>query len=193
MKREANFANLRCPWGQTRDQAIQNFHDHEWGKLNLEDQHLFEMLVLQLFESGLSWRVILHKRGNFRRAFKQFDPVQVARISKEEVEELMLDASIIRNRTKIEGAIKNARAVVKVQQENGSLARYLQKMVPAPIMHEPEIFEDVPTSSDLSKNLAKQMRQDGFYFVGPTITYSYLQAVGLINDHIACCPFKHEG
>lgn len=193
MKQEANYANLRCPWGQTRDQVIQNFHDHEWGKLDLNDRHLFEMLVLQLFQSGLSWRVILHKRENFRKAFKNFSPAQVAQISKEEVEELMQDASIIRNRIKIEGAIKNARAVVNIQAKEGSFAKYLQKMVPEQIVHRPEIFEDVPTSSELSKTIAKQMRQDGFYFVGPTITYSYLQSIGLINDHINCCPFKYEG
>lgn len=193
LKKQPTLANLRCPWGQTRDQVIQNFHDHEWGKLNLSEKHLFEMLILQLFQSGLNWRVILHKRANFRRAFQDFDPEKIAAMTEEDVSRLASDASIIRNRHKIEGAIKNARAVLKIRAKYGSLAKYLQKLVPAQIMHEPEIFEDVPTSSDLSKEVAKQMKADGFYFVGPTITYSYLQTVGLINDHIACCPFKRHG
>lgn len=190
---KTNMANLRCPWGQTRDEIIQNFHDHEWGKTNLNDQYLFEMLILQLFQSGLNWRVILHKRENFRTAFKNFDPQAVAAISDYEVNQMLLDSSIIRNRTKIEAAIKNAKAFVKIQNEHGSFAKYLQKKIPTQIMHNPEIFEDVPCSSNITLELAKQMKEDGFFFVGPVIIYSYLQSIGLINDHIECCPFKYEG
>ncbi|RVU71039.1 MULTISPECIES: DNA-3-methyladenine glycosylase I [Lactobacillus] len=190
---QPNFANLRCPWGQTRDEIIQNFHDHEWGKMKLEDQYLFEMLVLQLFQSGLNWRVILHKRENFRKAFKDFDPVAVASITEREVNRLVGDASIIRNRRKIESAIQNAKAILMIQAKYGSFAKFLQEMVPMQIMHNPEIFEDVPTSSDVAKNVAQKMKEEKFVFVGPTIIYSYLQSIGLINDHIECCPFKYQG
>lgn len=190
---KTNLANLRCPWGQTRDELMQKFHDHEWGKINLNDQYLFEMLVLQLFQSGLNWQVILHKRENFRQAFKNFKPEAVAQISDLEVNQMLFDSSIIRNRAKIEAAIKNAKAVVKVQQQYGSFAKYLQETVPTQIMHNPEIFEDVPNSSSLTFDLAKKMKKDGFFFVGPVIIYSYLQSIGLINDHLECCPFKYEG
>lgn len=191
--KQANFANLRCPWGQTRDNVIQAFHDHEWGKLNLEDQYLYEMLVLQLFESGLNWRVILHKRENFRQAFANFNVQKVAAFTDKEINTLMADASIIRNRLKIKAAITNAQAVINAQAQHGSFAKYLQKIIPSQITHNPEIFEDVPVTSDLAKKLANRMRADGFFFVGPVIIYSYLQCIGLINDHIECCPFKYEG
>lgn len=193
MLNQTHLANLRCPWGQTRDEIIQAFHDHEWGKLNLEDKYLYEMLVLQLFESGLNWRVILHKRENFRKAFMNFEPAAVAQFTEKNILTLMNDTSIIRNRMKIEAAIKNAQAVLTIKEEHGSFAKYLQKIIPVQIMHNPEIFEDVPVSNDLAKQLATRMKADGFFFVGPVIIYSYLQCIGLINDHIECCPFKHEG
>lgn len=193
MTKQKHFANLRCPWGQTRDETIQDFHDHEWGKLNLEDNYLYEMLVLQLFQSGLNWRVILHKRENFRQAFENFDPNTVAKFNEAKIITLMKDASIIRNRMKIEATIKNAKAVLAIKEEHGSFAKYLQKVIPSQIVHNPEIFEDVPVSNDLAKQLATRMKADGFFFVGPVIIYSYLQCIGLINDHIECCPFKHEG
>lgn len=190
---KTNIANLRCPWGQTRDEIIRNFHDHEWGKLNLDENYLFEMLVLQLFQSGLNWRVILHKRENFRKAFKDFDPVKVAALTEAEIKELLEDASIIRNRIKINAAIRNAKAMLIVQASYGSFAKYLQSMIPAQITHNAEIYEDVPISSDLSKKIAAKMKGDGFFFVGPVIIYSYLQSIGLINDHLECCPFKYHG
>lgn len=190
---ENRIMNLRCPWSQTRDELVQAFHDHEWGKLNLDDDYLFEMLVLQLFQSGLNWRVILHKRENFRKAFKNFDPVAVASLTDDEVSGLTQDASIIRNQTKIEAAIKNAKAVLVVQAKYGSFAKYLQSMIPNQIVHHPEIFEDVPMTNEVAQGLAKQMKKDGFFFVGPVIIYSYLQSVGLVNDHLECCPCKYQG
>lgn len=190
---QANFANLRCPWGQTRDEVIQQFHDHEWGKIKLEDNYLYEMLVLQLFQSGLNWRVILHKRENFRKAFKNFDPAEVAQMTELDVNHLLDDSSIIRNRRKIEAAIQNAKAVLIIQAKYGSFAKFLQHSIPMQIMHRPEIFEDVPTSNDIAKKLAQKMKRENFNFVGPVIIYSYLQNIGLINDHIECCPFKYNG
>lgn len=188
-----NLANLRCPWGQTRDEIIQEFHDHEWGKMKLEDNYLFEMLVLQLFQSGLNWRVILHKRENFRHAFKNFDPALVAAMTELEVNQLMSDSSIIRNRRKIEAAIQNAKAVLMIEAKYGSFAKFIQSSIPTQIVHNPEIFEDVPTSSEIATALAKEMKKEKFIYIGPIITYSYLQSIGLINDHIECCPFKYQG
>ena len=190
---QPNIANLRCPWGQTRDEFIQNFHDHEWGKLNLDDNYLFEMLTLQLFQSGLNWRVILNKRDNFRKAFKNFDPAIVATFTEQDITDLVNDDSIIRNRRKIEAAVQNAKSILIVSAKYGSFAKYLQDVIPVQIVHDPEIYEDVPYSSDLSKKLSWQMKADGFVFVGPIVIYSYLQSIGLINDHIECCPFKYEG
>ena len=190
---QTNIANLRCPWGQTRDEIIQEFHDHEWGKLKLDDNYLYEMLVLQLFQSGRNWRVILHKRENFRKAFKDFDPVKVAALTDKEINDMCNDSSIIRNRRKIEAAVKNAKSVIIVSAKYGSFAKYLQNIIPVQIVHDPEIYEDVPYSSDLSTKLSLQMKADGFFFVGPIVIYSYLQSIGLINDHIECCPFKYEG
>lgn len=188
-----NFeANLRCPWGQTRDNIIKDFHDYEWGKLNLDDNYLYEMLVLQLFQSGLNWRVILHKRENFRQAFKNFDPFAVAEFDSAMVSKLMNDASIIRNQLKINAAIQNAKAVLIIKAKYGSFAKYLQTMLPTQIMHQPEIIEDIELSSALSKKIANQMKKDSFFFVGPVIIYSYLQTIGLINDHLECCPFKYK-
>lgn len=189
----ANLANLRCPWGQTRDEFMQNFHDHEWGKLKLDERYLFEMLVLQLFQSGLNWRVILHKRENFRKAFAGFDPEIIANFTEANVQQLLDNSGIIRNRMKIEATIKNAKAVLAIQAKYGSFAKYLQQNIPNQIVHNPEIFEDVPTTSALAQKLARQMRADGFFFVGPVIIYSYLQSIGLINDHLECCPFKYQG
>lgn len=191
--KKTNSENLRCPWSQTRDQLLRDFHDHEWGKLNLDDDYLFEMLILQLFQSGLNWRVILHKRENFRKAFKNFDPVGVATLTEQEVGDLMLDSSIIRNHIKINATIKNAKAVLIVQAKYGSFAKYLQSIIPTQIVHHPEIFEDIDVSNDLAKKLAAKMKEDGFFFIGPVIIYSYLQSVGLINDHLECCPAKYHG
>ncbi|KRN09921.1 DNA-3-methyladenine glycosylase I [Lactobacillus gigeriorum] len=188
-----NFANLRCPWGQTRSELLQNFHDHEWGKITLNDRYLYEMLVLQLFQSGLNWPVVLNKRENLRKAFKDFDPRAVAKFSASDVERLMNDQTIIRNRSKIEAAIKNARAILTVERNYGSFVKFIQETIPVQVVHHPEIFEDVPTSSDLSKQLARRMKKYDFFMVGPVIVYSYLQTIGLINDHVDCCPFKFEG
>lgn len=173
----------RCPWGDVKDKNMQAYHDHEWGKLNLDEHYLYEMLVLELCQSGLSWSTILHKRDNFRHAFKNFDVEKVAQMDGHDVGELMLDKGIIRNKLKINAAIKNARAILKVREEYGSFAKYLQNFIPSPIMHHPETVDEVPASNELSQKISKQMKKDGFFFVGPVIVYSYLQAIGLINDH----------
>lgn len=182
----------RCPWGSVEDTEMQNYHDHEWGKLNLDDQYLYEMLVLELFQSGLSWSTILHKRENFRHAFKNFEIEKVAQMDEHNIGELLLDKGIIRNKLKINAAIKNTRAILQMKEEYGSLAKYLQNFIPSPIMHHLETVSDVPVSNELSQRISKQMKKDGSFFVGPVIIYSYLQAIGLINDHLEDCDFKYR-
>ena len=184
---------LRCPWGDVKDETVRNYHDHEWAKLNLDDQYLYEMLVLELFQSGLSWSTILHKRENFRKAFKEFDVEKVAQMTDYDVGLLMQDKGIIRNHIKINAAIKNAKAILVVKQEYGSFAKYLQSFIPSPIVHHPDTIAEVPTTNDIAKQIAKQMKKDGFFFVGPVIIYSYLQGIGLINDHLEDCYFKNNG
>lgn len=188
---EANIT--RCPWGKSKDESMQNYHDHEWGKLNLDERYLYEMLVLELFQSGLSWSTILHKRKNFRAAFKDFDATQVAQFTEADVELLMHNKGIIRNRLKINAAIKNAQAILKVRENYDSFAKYLQQFVHTPIIHHPDAMDEIPAANDLSKKISKQMKKDGFSFVGPVVIYSFLQAVGLINDHIENCSFKYNG
>lgn len=186
-------AITRCPWGNQNDSLLKEYHDHEWGKLNLDERYLFEMLVLELFQSGLSWSTILHKRDNFRRAFKNFLPEEVAQMSDSDVQRLMQDKSIIRNKRKITAAIKNARALLVIDARYGNFAHYLQRFIKTPIVHHPLTSNDVPTTSAIAQNLASQMKKDGFSFVGPVIIYSFLQGIGLINDHLENCPFKFHG
>ena len=188
-----NTSIQRCSWGESNDKALQDYHDHEWGKLSLDDNYLYEMLILELFQSGLSWSTILHKRENFRKAFKNFDTAEVVQMTEEDMEDLMHDASIIRNRRKIHATVQNARAVLIIRKKYGSFAKYLQSFVKTPIIHHPENMAEVPAQSELSQKISKQMKKDGFTFVGPVVIYSYLQAIGLINDHLESCSFKFNG
>lgn len=183
----------RCPWGQTDDELMQNYHDHEWGKLNLDDDYLFEMLILELFQAGLNWNTILHKRENFRKAFKNFDVAAVAQMTDTELASLMQDTSIIRNKRKIAATVQNAKAVLISKEKYGSFAKYIQSFVATSIIHHPERMEDVPAKNEITAKMSKQMKKDGFNFVGPVTLYSYLQGIGLINDHLESCAFKFNG
>lgn len=183
----------RCPWSSTTDSLMEQYHDHEWGKLNLDESYLYEMLTLELFQSGLNWSVILHKRENFRRDFHNFIPAEVAQMDENDINDLMQDSSIVRNRQKITAAIKNARAILIIDATYGNFAHYLQTFCKTPIVHHPLTQEDVPSTNKIAQKMAKQMKKDGFSFVGPVILYSFLQAVGLINDHLEKCPFKYHG
>lgn len=183
----------RCPWSDHDDPLIKEYHDHEWGKLNLDEHYLYEMLLLESFQSGLSWSTILHKRAHFRTAFKNFVPEEVAQMSASAIEQLMQDKGIIRNKHKITAAINNARALLIIDAQYGSFAHYLQQFIKTPIMHHPQTSSEVPTTNKVAQKLAKQMKKDGFTFVGPVIIYSFLEGVGLINDHLENCPFKYHG
>ncbi|WP_282806432.1 DNA-3-methyladenine glycosylase I [Lactobacillus isalae] len=183
----------RCSWGNSKNPLYQKYHDQEWGKLNLDSNYLYEMLVLESFQSGLSWETILNKRENFKKAFANFDYHEVAKFNENDFERLMQDKEIVRNRLKINAAINNAKMLVKLEKENQTLGEFLTQFIPKPIMHHPRKMEDVPASDDLSKEVSKEMKKIGFKFVGPVTIYSFLQAIGLINDHLENCSFKNGG
>ena len=182
---------MRCSWGNSKNSLYRKYHDEEWGKLNLDLTYLYEMLVLESFQSGLSWETILNKRENFRKAFANFDYHKVAKFNEADFESLMQDKGIIRNRLKINAAINNAKVLVKLENNNQTFKQILTKFIPEPIIHHPKKMEDVPTSNELSNQISKEMKNLGFKFVGPITIYSFLQAVGLINDHIETCSFKN--
>lgn len=182
---------MRCSWGNSKNPLYQKYHDKEWGKLNIDSTYLYEMLVLESFQSGLSWETILNKRENFRKAFANFDYHEVAKFNEDDFERLMQDKGIVRNRLKINAAINNAKVLVKLENNNQTFKQILTEFIPKPINHHPKKMEDVPASNGLSNQISKEMKKRGFKFVGPVTIYSFLQAVGLINDHIEYCSFKN--
>lgn len=168
------------------------YHDTEWGLPQRDDRVLFEYIVLDTFQAGLSWQIILHKREGFRRAFKNFDPRKIAKMTDRDVRRLMKDASIIRNRLKIAGTIKNARAFLEIQKEFGSFGEYLWNMVGnRPIFHGHTRGSDIGARSPESDAISKDLKKRGFTFVGTTITYAFMQGAGLINDHLVSC-FRYK-
>lgn len=176
----------RCSWA-TNPLAIA-YHDTEWGVPVHDDATLFEFLILEGAQAGLSWDTVLRKRDRYREVFAGFDPEKVARFTPRRVEHLMNDAGIVRNRLKIESAIGNARAFLSVQDERGTFDAYLWAMVDGkPVVNRPRESRDVPPTSPLSDALSRDLRKRGFRFVGSTIAYAYLQAVGVVDDHLAGC------
>lgn len=183
----------RCHWpGLDNDPIAQDYHDHEWGKLNLDENYLYEMLVLESFQSGLSWATILHKRDHFRQAFANFDVDKVAAFSETDRDRLLHDAGIVRNRLKINAAINNAQVIQQMHRDGQTLAGLLQKFVPQVIVNHPTDVTKNPAKTALSTQVAKALKKKGLRFMGPTTTYSFLEAVGLINDHEDSCDFKYE-
>jgi DNA-3-methyladenine glycosylase I len=181
---------LRCAWCGT-DPLYQKYHDEEWGRIVTDDQVLFEFLILESFQAGLSWLTILRKRENFRKAFKDFNAQQVARMGKEDLERLMQDSGIVRNRLKIEAAINNASRFLEIQSEFGSFGNYLDAICGKDrVLNEPVFRQDLPASSKLSDLLSRDMGKRGFKFRGSTICYAFLQAVGRVDDHICGCWVK---
>jgi DNA-3-methyladenine glycosylase I len=177
----------RCWWG-AGDPLYAAYHDAEWGRPAADDCRLFEKLCLEGFQAGLSWLTILRKRPNFRRAFKGFDPRTVARFNRRSVGRLLVDAGIVRHRGKIESTIHNARRALEVIDEWGSLAAYVWSFEPPA---GPPPAELVPHTSE-ARGLARDLKQRGFTFVGPTTTYAFMQAMGLVNDHLAGCCVREE-
>lgn len=167
------------------------YHDREWGVPSHQDDHLFEMLILEGAQAGLSWATILNKRENYRRALDGFDPDRIAGYDETKLADLMTDAGIVRNRLKVRGTVTNARAFLRTASEHGSFADYLWAWVDrAPIVNLPRTTADLAARTELSDRLGKDLKRKGFTFVGSTIVYSYLQAVGLVDDHLVGCPSK---
>ncbi len=178
----------RCFGSKSGQELYAQYHDEEWGVPVYDDQVLFEFLILEGAQAGLSWYTILQRREGYRKAFKGFDPSLVAAMTDNELEELRLDTGIIRNKLKIYSARKNARAFLDIQNAFGSFNNYLWAYVDGhPIINHYNHLEDVPCETDLSGRISKDLKRRGMSFVGPTIIYSYLQAVGVIDDHISCC------
>jgi DNA-3-methyladenine glycosylase I len=178
----------RCGWAPADDGAYLAYHDVEWGVPSHDDRHLFEMLVLEGAQAGLSWSTILHKREGYRRAFDGFDPARVARFTPARAERLLGDAAIVRNRAKIEAAIASARATLEVQRDEGSLDAYLWAFVGgAPVINRWRRSGQIPAETDVSRAMSKDLKRRGFRFVGPTICYAFMQATGMVNDHLTTC------
>jgi DNA-3-methyladenine glycosylase I len=177
----------RCPWVGIADPQYARYHDEEWGVPKSDDGALFEKLVLEGFQSGLSWLTILRKRENFRAAFHGFDPERIARYGAKDVARLMADAGIVRNRLKIEATIDNARALLKLN-EHTSLAAFLWDLVDGrPQINSHRSFKGVPAQTATSKAMSKALKGRGFRFVGPTTVYAFMQATGMVNDHLVSC------
>ena len=185
----------RCPWaaadGPRPDPLMTAYHDDEWGRPASDDVELFERLVLESFQAGLSWSTILRKRESFRLAFRGFDPGVVAAFGDGDRVRLMADAGIVRNRAKIDASIGNAAGFVAVRREFGGFAPYLRSIVTEPPRALPE-GSPIPASTPASLALSKDLRARGFRFVGPTITYAFMQSVGLVDDHLPGC-FRYRG
>jgi len=182
----------RCEWVPLDQPTYLAYHDEEWGAPSHDDRHLFEMITLEGAQAGLSWSTILNKRDGYRKAFAHFDAAAVARFTPADVERLMQDTSIVRNRLKIESAINNAHRVVEVQEQDGSLDAYLWSFVGGnPIVGSWKRLADLPAETSESKAMSKDLKRRGFRFVGPTVCYGFMQAVGMANDHVAEC-FRYQ-
>ena len=181
----------RCAWGSNNPLMIE-YHDTEWGVPLHDDQKLFEFLILEGMQAGLSWSTILNKRQNFRAAFHNFDPQRVARYTARDVKRLLNNPGIIRNRLKIEAAITNARQFLEVQNEFGSFDAYIWHFVEGkPIKNAFRSLKEIPAKTPLSDAISKDLKQRGFKFVGSTIVYAHLQATGMVNDHTVDC-FRYD-
>jgi len=182
----------RCGWCLSSD-LYKEYHDEEWGVPVYEDQKLFEFLILETFQAGLSWITILNKRENFRTAFDNFDYKNVAQYQEEKIQELLLDAGIIRNQLKIRAAVSNAVAFMKVQEEFGSFSKYIWNFTNGkPIDNKRQSLKEVPASSPLSDAISKDLKKRGFKFVGSTVVYALMQATGMVDDHVEDCFKKNS-
>lgn len=177
----------RCGWCLSSD-LYKEYHDEEWGVPVYDDQKLFEFLILETFQAGLSWITILNKRENFRKAFDNFDYQKIVNYSEEKIQELLLDTGIIRNKLKVYSAVTNAQNFIKVQEEFGSFSKYIWNFTGGkPIDNKRQSLKEVPATSPLSDEISKDLKKRGFKFVGSTVVYAHMQATGMVNDHVAAC------
>lgn len=180
----------RCGWCGN-EPIYQEYHDKEWGKPVYEDNKLFEMLILEGMQAGLSWITILKKREAFREAFDNFNPKKIAHYDDKKIGELLENKSIIRNKSKIKAAISNAKFFLEIQKEYGSFSQFLWQYVDfKPLVNRPKTLADLPTKTPLSDKISKDLKKRGFKFVGSTIMYSFMQAIGMVNDHILECSWR---
>jgi DNA-3-methyladenine glycosylase I len=183
----------RCDWVPEGDPLYLEYHDEEWGVPSHDDTHLFEMLVLEGAQAGLSWSTILRKREGYRKAFAGFDAEKVARFTKRDVERLLRDPGIVRNRLKVESSVNNAKRLLEVRDELGSLDTYLWSFVDGePLVGTWRTYREMPAETDESKAMSKDLKRRGFRFVGPTVCYAFMQAVGIVDDHTLDC-FRRTG
>ena len=182
----------RCPW-PSDDKLMIKYHDKEWGVTLHNDKKLFEFLILEGFQAGLSWRTILHKRENFRKAFDNFDYNKIAKYNNRKINSLLKDAGIIRNRLKIVGSITNAKEFLKVRKEFGTFDKYIWSFVNGkPIQNNIKSLKELPAKTKLSDQISEDLRKRGFKFVGSTIVYAHMQATGMVNDHVVGCYRQKE-
>ncbi len=178
----------RCAWGDVPDSLYRAYHDHEWGVPVRDERHLFELLVLEGAQAGLSWSTILHRRDGYRRAFAGFDPAAVAAFGPHDVERLLADPGIVRNRAKIEAAVRNARAVLALREAGTTLAEHLWSFVGGrQVVNRFTAHDDIPAMTDSSRAMSRDLRRRGFGFTGPTICYALMQSAGLVDDHLVTC------
>jgi DNA-3-methyladenine glycosylase I len=187
---KTNEARVRCSWAG-KDAEYLRYHDEEWGVPLKTDRAIFEKLVLEGFQAGLSWITILRKRENFRRAFDKFDPERIAKYGAKDIARLMADEGIVRNRAKIEATIDNAKAYLKLR-ERTSLKSFMQEFLgkDGPVQNRARAMGDIPAETELSKRISKALKAEGFRFVGPTTMYAFMQSAGMVNDHLVGC-FRH--
>ena len=177
----------RCTWCE-KDDLYRNYHDNEWGKPVYDDATLFEFLILETFQAGLSWYTVLAKRENFRSAFDNFDWNKIAQYSEEKMATLAEDSGIIRNKLKIKATVTNAQAFIKIQEEFGTFSKYIWGFVDGkPIDNTPKTMKDVKATTEISDILSKDLKKRGFKFVGSTVVYAHMQATGMVNDHVINC------
>ena len=182
----------RCGWVPEGNLLYEEYHDHEWGKPVHDDRTHFEFLILEGAQAGLSWETILKRRKEYAKAFADFDWVKVAKYNQSKVDELLLNPGIIRNRLKVESAVNNAKKFIETREEFGTFDDYIWQFVDgAPIHHHYKSIKEIPTESEESKALSRDLRKRGFKFVGPTIMYAHMQAIGMVNDHTEDCFLYH--
>jgi DNA-3-methyladenine glycosylase I len=183
----------RCSWCE-KDDLYRNYHDNEWGKPVYDDATIFEFLILETFQAGLSWYTVLAKRENFRKAFDNFDYTKIAQYSDDKMNALAEDVGIIRNKLKIKATVSNAQAFMMIQKEFGTFSKYIWNFVDGkPITNKLKTLKDVPSTSPISDALSKDLKKRGFKFVGSTVIYAHMQATGMVNDHVQdCFLFKND-
>ena len=182
---------IRCVWANKDSEK--EYHDNEWGVPSHDDSYMFEMLILEGFQAGLSWATILNKRENFRKAFDNFDYNKIKDYNQDKIDELLKNDGIVKNKLKVNSTVDNAKAFIKVQEEFGSFDKYIWGFVNnKQIVNKWKDIKDFPAKTELSDKISKDMKKRGFKFVGSTIIYSYLQAIGIIDDHMVTCSFKKK-